>query len=308
VISQLLACLALALGGAAAITAAFTLRGEEPLQGWAVAAPGASSLVFAALGHTTGPLDLATVAGVVLFGGIAGAGWRPRLWRVLLVLGLLALCVGLLPRALAIVGLLGGKGIAGGSLTWAVARAAGFVAFVASTCAVLLGTRRPARLPVGGLPARVYALHRAFGIAAVLALAVHLIALSLDTYTPFSWAQLLAVPWTSGYRPFAVTLGFLAMVSLLLAAASGALRRRLPGWRTLHAAAYLTFALSVTHGVLAGTDSQSVAALVVYGAALFAVTLTLLRRYLGSHGASGRPKAQEGGVPQGQTVAAHKRF
>jgi DMSO/TMAO reductase YedYZ heme-binding membrane subunit len=306
VISLLLACLALALGGAAAITAAFTLRGEEPLQGWAVAALGASSLVFAALGHTTGPLDLATVAGVVLFGGIAGAGWRPRLWRALLVLGLLALCAGLLPRALA--GVLGGMGIAGGSLTWAMARAAGFVAFVASTCAVLLGTRRPARLPVGGLPARDYALHRAFGIAAVLALAVHLIALSLDTYTPFSWAQLLAVPWTSGYRPFAVTLGFLAMVSLLLAAASGALRRHLPGWRTLHAAAYLTFALSVAHGVLAGTDSHSAGALVVYGAALFAVTLTLLRRYLGSHGASGRPKAQEGGVPQGQTVAAHKRF
>jgi len=177
---------------------------------------------------------------------------------------------------------------------------------VASTCAVLLGTRRPARLPVGGLPARVYALHRAFGIAAVLALAVHLTALSLDTYTPFSWAQLLAVPWTSGYRPFAVTLGFLGMVSLLLAAASGALRRRLPGWRTLHASAYLTFALSVAHGVLAGTDSHSAAALLVYGAALFAVTLTLLRRYLGSHGASGRPKAQEGGVPQGQTVAARR--
>jgi DMSO/TMAO reductase YedYZ heme-binding membrane subunit len=134
----------------------------------------------------------------------------------------------------------------------------------------------------------------------VLALAVHLIALSLDTYTQFSWAQLLAVPWTSGYRPFAVTLGFLAMVSLLLAAASGALRRRLPGWRTLHAAAYLTFALSVAHGVLAGTDSHSAAALVVYGTALFAVTLTLLRRYLGNQGPSGRPKAQEGVFRKGR--------
>jgi methionine sulfoxide reductase heme-binding subunit len=306
VIPLLLASLALALAGAAALTAAFTLRGEEAVQGWAVAGLGTLGLALAALEHTAGPLDLPTVAGVVLFGGIAGARWRPRAWKALLVLGLFALCVGLLPRAVAVTGVLGGVAFTGGSLTWAVARAAGFVAFAASTGAVLLGTRRPARLPVGGLPARAYALHRAFGLAAVLALAAHLVALSLDTYTPFSWPQLLAVPWTSGYRPFAVTLGFLAMVSLLLTAASGALRRRLSGWRILHAAAYLTFALSVAHGMLAGTDSGSPAALLVYVAALFAVTLTLLRRCLGDHGASGRPKTQKGGVPQEQTIAARR--
>ena len=73
--------------GVTTITAAFKLGGEEPLQCWAVAALGASSLVFAALGHTTGPLDLATVAGVVLFGGIAGEGWRPRARKALLAMG-----------------------------------------------------------------------------------------------------------------------------------------------------------------------------------------------------------------------------
>lgn len=301
-----LASLSLVLVVTATIAAAFTLGGEEALQGWVISVLGVSGLVLAALGQTTGLLDLATVAGVVLFGGIAGAGWRPRLWRALLVLGLLALCVGLLPRVLAVFGVLGGIGIAGGSITWAVARAAGFVAFVASTCAVLLGTRRPARLPVGGLPARVYALHRAFGITAVLALAVHLISLSLDTYTPFSWVQLLALPWTSGYRPFAVTLGFLAMVSLLLTASSGALRRHLPGWRTLHAAAYLTFALSVAHGILAGTDSHSPAALLLYGAALFVVVLTWLRRCLGDHRSSSGPKTQKGGGSRERIVAARR--
>jgi hypothetical protein len=62
----------------------------------------------------------------------------------------------------------------------------------------------------------------------------------------------------------------------------------------------------VAHGMLAGTDSGSPAALLVYGAALFAVTLTLLRHCLDDHGSSGRPKTQKVGVPQEQTIAARR--
>jgi methionine sulfoxide reductase heme-binding subunit len=286
-ISLLLACLALTLAGSATITAAFTLRGEEPLQGWAVAGLGTLGLALAALGHTTGTLDLATVAGVVLFGGIAGVGWRPRAYKTLLPLGLLALCIGLVPRVLAVLAVGGGTVVAGGSLTWAVARSAGFVAFLAATGAVLLGVRRPVRLPVGGLPARVYALHRALGITAVLALLVHLTALWLDSFVQLSWLQLLAAPWTSSYRPAAVTLGFVAMVALFMTAASGALRKRLPGWRIVHALAYLTFGLSVVHGLLAGSDTGSAWAICLYVGALVAVGVTSLRRLI--------PKAASGG-------------
>ena len=278
--SLLLACLALALAGAATITAAFTLRGEESLQGWVVAGLGTIGLALAALGHTTGTFDLATVVGVVIFGGIAGVGWRPQAYKTLLPIGLLALCIGLGPRVLAVYAVGGGAVVAGGSLTWAVARSAGFVAFLAATGAVLLGVRRPVRLPVGGLPARVYALHRALGLTAVLALLVHLTALWLDSFVQLSWLQLLAAPWTSSYRPAAVTLGFMAMVALFLTAASGALRKRLPGWRIVHALAYLTFGLSVVHGLLAGSDTHSAWAICLYAGALAAVGVTSLRRLI----------------------------
>lgn len=271
--------LALSLMGTATITAAFTLRGEEPLQGWTVASLGTLGLVLATIGHTTGLTDLGTVAGVVLFGGIAGAGWRPRGWKALLILGLFALGVGVIPRALVLLAVGGAAAAGGGNLTWAVARSAGFVAFLAATGAVLLGVRRPARLSVGGLPARVYALHRALGITSVLALVVHLTALWLDSFVQFSWLQLLAVPWTSSYRPVAVTLGFLAMLALLLTAGSGGLRRFLPGWRIVHALAYLAFGFSVLHGMLAGSDSGSAWAIVLYAGALAAVGITLIRRF-----------------------------
>jgi sulfoxide reductase heme-binding subunit YedZ len=276
----LLDAFALALVGTAAIVAAFTLEGQSPLQGWAVACFGTSALVVGLLSKTMSPLDLATAFGVILFGGIAGAGWNPRGRQALLALGLIFLVVGLIPRLVAVLALGGPAGVASTSLPWAVARAAGFVAFSSATGAVLLGTRSPARLPVGGLPARLYALHRALGITAILAVAVHLISLWLDTFVQFSLAQLLLVPWTSSYRPFAVTFGFLALMSLVATASSGALRRVLPGWRTVHLLAYATFTLGLVHGILAGSDSGSTLARLFYIAALFAVLLTLLRRYL----------------------------
>lgn len=274
------AAVALALIGAAAIIAPFTLGGKSQLQGWVVSGLGALALAFAALSHTTALMDLATVAGVVIFGGMAGAGWNPRGRRALLALGAAALIAGMLPRYSGLLDAGVGAAALGGSLTWAVARAAGFAAFLASAGAILLGVRRPARLPVGGLPARVYALHRALGITAILAVAVHIFALQFDSFVRFSWLQLLALPWTSSYRPLAVTLGFLAMVSLLLTASSAALRRRLPGWRTVHLLSYVTFGLSIVHGLLAGSDSGSLTAILIYGSALVAVGLTVLRKLL----------------------------
>lgn len=280
-ISTLLGVLPLTLLGAATIVAAFTLDGESSLQGWAIATLGTLGLAFGMLSHTTHLFDLATLVGGVLFGGIAGAGWNPRGRKALLLFGFFSLIVGLLPHLGA--GLVGGGAVGAGevlegsSLSWAVARSAGFVAFLSATGAVLLGVRRPARLPIGGLPARIYALHRAFGITAILALALHLIALRLDTFVSFSWTQLLLAPWTSSYRPLAVTIGTLAMVCLILTAVSGGLRRLLPGWRFVHAASYLTFGLSVVHGLLAGSDTASSAAIYFYSAALLAVGVTLLR-------------------------------
>jgi sulfoxide reductase heme-binding subunit YedZ len=293
----LLDALALGLAGAAAIVGAFTLDGESSVQGWAVSGFGTLALVLAMLGGTMSALDLATAFGVILFGGIAGAGWNPRGKRALLSMGLVFLAVGLIPRLVTFLTLGGAAGAAGASLPWAVARAAGFVAFSSATGAMLLGTRSPARLPVGGLPARLYALHRALGITAILAVAVHLVSLWLDTFVQFSWIQLLLAPWTASYRPFAITFGFLALISLLATASSGALRRKLPGWRTVHLLAYATFALGLVHGILAGSDSGSPWAIIFYIAALFAVVLTLLRRYVIF---PARPSRAKRGAPRPQ--------
>jgi len=132
------------------------------------------------------------------------------------------------------------------------------------------------------LTARVYALHRALGIAAVLATAVHLVSLWLDEFIEFTVSQLVLVPWTSSYEPFGVTLGWLAMLFLVLAASSGALRRLLPGWRVVHTISYLTFALGLVHGLLAGTDAGSPLALAFYLAMVLIVGWATYLRFFSS--------------------------
>jgi len=109
-------------------------------------------------------------------------------------------------------------------------------------------------------------------------MAVHLVALWADDFVEFTASQLLIVPWTSSYEPFAVTLGWLAMIALLLTAASGGPRRLLPGWRVVHALAFLTFALGLIHGLLAGSDSGSPWTLAFYLATLLAVGWAVYRR------------------------------
>jgi sulfoxide reductase heme-binding subunit YedZ len=238
------------------------------------------------IGDSAQVLDLATVIGVVLIGGVGGAGWAPPGRRVLLGLGLLCLIAGSLARVEAFSDTFVSATGAGGEafltlpqeLTWAVARSSGFISFLAATGAVILGARRPSGLPIGGLPARVYALHRALGIASVLGMTVRLVALWADDFVEFTTSQLLIVPWTSSYEPFAVTLGWLAMIALLLTAASGGLRCLLPGWRVVHALAFLTFALGLIHGLLAGSDSGSPLALAFYLATLLAVGWAVYRR------------------------------
>ena len=280
ILISLIAIAAALICGALVVCTTASTRGAASTPAWAAAALGVLGLSTAAVSGSVRPLDLAAVAGVVLVGGVAGAGWSPRGRGVLLALGLLGFAATFFVRLHALAQSLGSPDVVE-HLAWAVARSSGFAAFLAATGAVLLGARRRSALPIGGLPARVYALHRALGIASLLALSVHLTSLGLDSYVQFSWTQLLLLPWTSSYRPLAVTLGFFAMISLLLTAASGRLRRLSPGgaWRLVHSLAYLTFAPGLLHGVLAGSDSGSIWAIAFYGAAFLAVGWTVIRRF-----------------------------
>lgn len=165
---------------------------------------------------------------------------------------------------------------------WILARASGLTAYGLLTASVLAGLVLKSR-PLGTAlkPAAVTDLHRFLALLGLGAIAVHGLALYLDSTVAISLADLL-VPGLAPYRPLATGLGVLAAELMLVVYASFSLRKRIGtrNWRRLHWATYLIFALATVHGLAAGTDSRSTWALALYGAATGAVVAATAWRIL----------------------------
>ncbi|TDU88354.1 sulfoxide reductase heme-binding subunit YedZ [Kribbella voronezhensis] len=159
---------------------------------------------------------------------------------------------------------------------WYLARASGVMAMVLFTIAASLGaigagSRKPEQ--------RFWLqyVHRSAAVTGLLLLAAHVTAVIADSYVAIS-PSVLVWPFGAGYRPFAVTLGVLAMYGLVFAALVGAARGRLASsqaftkrWRSLHIAASVGWLLSVGHGLLAGTDRSTPWMLAITTSCLVAV-------------------------------------
>lgn len=142
-------------------------------------------------------------------------------------------------------------------LWWLLARATGIVALFAMGASVAFGVLLSTRLlPDRRRPAWLLDVHRWVSGIAVLGIGVHLAALVADSYLTFGWREIL-VPYGSSWEPFAVTLGVLALWSLVIGTAAAVYRKRLSRrtWLVLHRLTYAGFWLSCVHAGLAGTDA-----------------------------------------------------
>lgn len=173
---------------------------------------------------------------------------------------------------------------------WYLARAAGFAALVAATLSVTLGALASGRpeATLAGRDRRVLRqlAHRSAGVVTLAMLALHVVLLVTDRYVDLALPGVL-VPFTAGYRAFAVGLGTLSLYGFLVVAVTGAARGRLASsertsrsWRVVHASAYAVWALALGHGVLAGTDTGTWWAWALYGLCATAVVAALATRLL----------------------------
>jgi hypothetical protein len=93
---------------------------------------------------------------------------------------------------------------------WYTARAGGLVAFGLLTLAVLAGLTLSGRAKLRYWPRfAVEDVHRFLGLLTAAFVALHVLALFVDGYMPFSLTQLV-VPGAAAYRPFATALGIVA--------------------------------------------------------------------------------------------------
>jgi sulfoxide reductase heme-binding subunit YedZ len=164
---------------------------------------------------------------------------------------------------------------------WLLARAAGLTAYAMLTLSLLAGLVLKSR-PFARLRAAAVAeVHKTLALTGLGALALHAIALVLDTTVKVSPAALF-VPGLVTYRPAAVAAGVVAAWLMVLITASFRVRKRIGTrmWRRLHWFTYALFGLATVHGITAGTDTTQPWARDLYLGALGSVVAATAWRAL----------------------------
>lgn len=182
---------------------------------------------------------------------------------------------------------------------WFLARSAGFVALLTASVTVALGAAGSASWGDRRIVAQL--VHRSAAVITLALLALHAVLLVADRFVDVSVGGAL-VPFTAGYRGVALGLGTLAAYSFLVAALSGALRGRMAAaegtaraWRAIHLSAYAAWVLAMAHGVLAGTDTGTTWAPLLYVGSACVVAGGVAARVVAGARPRGRRLAMTGG-------------
>ena len=169
------------------------------------------------------------------------------------------------------------------AVDWYAARAGGVVAYVLLTAVVVLGLSLAGKRRLKIWPRfAVEDIHRFGGLLVGTFVAVHVAAIAIDAYLPFSIPSLV-VPLVSSYKPVWVALGIVSAELLLALAVANHYRGRLPYrfWRRTHYLNFAVWAAATVHGLATGTDRSSwwLLAITATGVALVcgAIVLRVLR-------------------------------
>lgn len=183
--------------------------------------------------------------------------------------------------------------LASAQSAWYLSRASAVAAYLLVWLSMLLGlsmTNRLARVWPGGptagdLHEHTSLLGLGFGV-------LHALTLLADQYIGYSLVQIL-VPFAAvGYLPLWVGFGQIALYLMLLGTASSYVRSKIGvrAWRAIHMLSFALFALSLVHGLVTGTDSGSLLALLMYVVSGASVAAMTVYRIVVQRRAPARPK------------------
>ncbi|HXJ63500.1 MAG TPA: ferric reductase-like transmembrane domain-containing protein, partial [Actinomycetota bacterium] len=136
---------------------------------------------------------------------------------------------------------------------------------------VALGLSMAGRMSLERWPKfAIESVHRFGGILVGVFIAIHVVAVAIDAYLPFSLTSLF-VPFTAKYRPVWIGLGIVAMELLVALAVTNHYRnKRLQylTWRRLHYTNFVVWGAATLHGVGSGTDRSQPWLIAIYAAAV----------------------------------------
>lgn len=145
------------------------------------------------------------------------------------------------------------------NLEWMVIRGSGLVAFGLVAASTIWGLMVSTKLFGRTIKAKPLTwFHESLGLGALVATGVHLVALTMDQYIEFGWADIL-VPGVASWEPTAVALGITSFYGLAVVALSFYVKGLIGqnAWRAIHFLAFGTFVGALLHGILAGTDAAN---------------------------------------------------
>ena len=176
---------------------------------------------------------------------------------------------------------------------WLLARSAGLAAYVVLALSVLAGLVLKSRPFARLKPSRVTEVHRTLAFTGLGALALHGVALVLDSTVKVTPAALV-VPGLVSYRPLPVALGVVGAWLFVLITVSFRLRKRIGMrvWRRLHWLTYGLFALATIHGAAAGTDTAQPWARDLYLGALGSVVFATAWRAIVPPARKAQPRGE----------------
>ena len=163
---------------------------------------------------------------------------------------------------------------------WYAARASGVAAYVVLSAVVAIGLTMGGKAQSRRWPRfAVEDVHRFGGLLVGWLIVVHVGAIALDSFLPFSIGQLV-IPFTARYRPLWTGLGIFAAELLLALAITNHYRKRMPHrfWRLAHYMNFAVWGFASLHAILAGTDRSAGWLAVLYGASTSVVLALIVWR------------------------------
>jgi predicted ferric reductase len=166
---------------------------------------------------------------------------------------------------------------------WFLSRGSALVAYGALWFSMILGlliTNKVARIWPGG--PKAYELHQFFSLLGLTFGLFHGLILLGDHYIGYNLIQIITPFASENYRPVWVGLGQIAFYLWGIIVISFYMRKKIGNhtWRYIHYASFITFLITLVHGITTGTDSANGGGIILYWFTGSTIFLLLIYRIL----------------------------
>lgn len=188
------------------------------------------------------------------------------------------------------------------AITWDIARAGGFTAYILLALAVALGLALSMKLQSPSKWPRIInsELHNFLTLLALIFTGIHILAVWIDPFTRFGWSEVF-IPFVSHYRTLWMALGIISLYLGLAIGLSTWLRPFIgyKWWRRLHYLTLGSYLLVTVHGIMTGSDTQTLWGLAIYAGSIVLIGTLFCRRVI----LASRQRKQPHAVPAARNAA-----